>query len=319
MAESRRIYIHAAAAFGAQGVVGEQERKPLTADPDTDLRPLVKQALGQSLRQASHFVELSALGAHACLDRLGRAPAPQTAIYLGSGLGEIRRTETLFEQVLPPGPGFAAPFDFINATSNMAAFYVARLAGVSARNLTVTQGLFSFEWALALAHDDLHYGVAPAALVGGVDENCFPRREYLRRWRLRDDEIMGEGSAWLYLDTAKQGALAEVLWVMRSDDSPMDAALWAQDVMAAMNVHRDEPATVLIGNGVTQEQHAALADTLPEQKCQTYIEYCGSYPAAAGFGLVRWLGLPDARGLCVHVNVDGDGVTMLTGVRAAAR
>jgi hypothetical protein len=318
MAEARRIYVQAAAALGPQGIVREEERTPLTSDPDTDLRPLARQALGQPLRQASHFVELAALGARACLDRLGRATPAQTSVYLGSGLGEIRRTEALFEQVLPPGPGLAAPFDFINASSNMAAFYVARLAGVSARNLTVTQGPFSFEWALALAHDDLHYGVAPAALVGGVDENRHPRSEYLRRRRLRDGEVMGEGSAWLYLDTDRQGALAEVLWVMRSDDISLEPAAWARDVAGALNARRGEPVTLLIGNGVTGEQHAALAGAVPGQSCLSYLEYCGSYPTAAGFGLVRWLGL-DARGLCAHVNVDSDGVTMLAGLRAAAR
>src|SRR6185295_18455675 len=111
------VYVHAASAFLPHAI--DAAGVPvLTADPDVDLRPIIKRVLGQALRQASHFVELAAIGARQCLDRLARAPDAQMALYLGTALGEVRKTEALFRQVLPPGPGVAAPFDFINATAN---------------------------------------------------------------------------------------------------------------------------------------------------------------------------------------------------------
>jgi hypothetical protein len=317
MAEPKRIYVHAFSALGPLGAASAAERRAVTADPDTDLRPIAKRVLGQGLRQASHFVELAAIGARLCLERLGRMPPPDTAIYMGTALGEIRRTEALFRQVLPPGPGFAAPFDFINATANMAAFYVARIAGLSARNLTVTQGVMSFEAALRLALDDLRHGAVPAALVGGVDENYFPRAEYLRRYPLRDDEVMGEGSAWLYLDSDPQQALAELLWVRRMEAAADESDAWVQAVAQALD-DADEPIALLPGIGVTANERAALAQRLPRAQLRSYLEFCGNYPTAAAFGIATWLEA-GVHGLCVHVNRVGNGETMLAGLGAAAR
>ncbi len=316
MVECGKIYIHAAAALAPQGATRAAECRPLTSDPDTDLRALTKHVLGQGLRQASHFVELAAIGARLCLDRLGRAPAPDMALYLGTGLGDVRKTASMFRQVLPPGSGMAAPFDFINATANIAAFYVARLAGVSARNLTLTQGAFSFECALRLALDDLRADAVPAALVGGVDENCFPRSVYLSRWLLRDDEIMGEGSAWLYLSVEPAGAMAELLWVRQVTKGQQSPAQWARTVSEALVKPADETLTLVGGGGLAPQEQAALARQLPRARWCTYMEFCGSFPTAAAFGVANWLEQA-SPGLWVHINRDADGATMLIGWRIA--
>ena len=311
MVEARRIYIHAAAALGPHGTASAADRKKLTSDPNTDLRPLAKQVLGQGLRQASHFVELAAIGARLCLNRLGRPPEPDTAVYLGTALGEIRKTESLFEQVLPPGPGTAAPFDFINATSNMASFYVARVAGTSARNLTVTQGVFSFEWALKLAMDDLRAGLVKTALVGGVDENHFPRSQYERRWPLSDDEIMGEGSAWLYLSPEAAGAVAELLWMQNLP--PTDQLSdWAR-LVTEIHAGAERMLVLVCGNRVMAPERNVLSQRLPQAAWRTYIEYCGNYPTAASFGIASSMEGSPAPGQWVHVNRDAEGRTMLVG------
>jgi len=301
--DREKIYIHAAAAFTPHAATAT-ERAALTSDPDTDLRALIRQTFGQSLRQASHFVGLAAIGARRCLDCLGRPPAQDAAIYLGTALGELRKTEALFWQVLPPGPGIAAPFDFINATANMATFHVARMVGVSARNLTVTQGAVSFESALQLALDDLRAGAVPAALVGGVDENFFPRADYAHRWPLREGEIMGEGSAWLYLSPDPDGALAELLSV-RIASTTMDLSTWV-DAFAL----GDEPVTLVSRGGVSDSEGNRLAAAFPSARWRSYIEYCGSYPTAAAYGVASALEQP-ASDLCIHVSCDADGTRAL--------
>jgi hypothetical protein len=285
MDERRRVFIHAAACVPSSASV------PLTQDPVNDLGPLAKQVLGQRLRQASHFIELATIGARLCLNQAG-ATAPDMAVYVGTALGEVRKTDALFHQVFPPGAGMAAPFDFINATANMAAFYVARLAGTSARNLTVTQGRWSFEAALQLALADLRAGAVASALVGGVDENCFPRASYLRRWPLRDDEIMGEGSAWLYLSTVAQGALAELLSVQRLD--ALDARVTGID-------------HVVCGAQLDATDRRALAQFNAGARLHDYIAYCGNYPTAAGFGIARQFEPQPSGGRWAHVNRDADG------------
>jgi hypothetical protein len=288
MADSRRVFIHAATCVptGADA--------PLTQDPVNDLGPLAKQVLGQRLRQGSHFIELATIGARLCLNRAG-ATAPEMAVYVGTALGEVRKTDALFQQVFPPGAGMAAPFDFINATANMAAFYVARLAGTSARNLTVTQGSRSFEAALQLALEDLRAGAVASALVGGVDENCFPRASYRRRWPLPETAIMGEGSAWFYLSTAAHGALAELLSVQELD--ALDACAGGIDHLVCGAQLDAIDRRALIQRNVGAQSHH-------------YIEYCGHYPTAAGFGIARQFETSPVRGRWAHVNRDADGALL---------
>ncbi len=301
------VYIHAAAALGPRGDSARAERAPLAADPPPlELKELVKRVVGAPLRQASHLVELAAIGSQLCLKRLA-FPAPEdSAVYLGTGLAEVRKTYALFKQVLPPGPGLASPFDFINAANNMAAFYVARLAGFRARNLTVTQEELSFEWALTLAHDDLRAGAVRHALVGGVDENSQPRAHHLRRIALRDDQIMGEGAGFLYLSGEARGARAELLGVRRftADTWPEAARAWRRP---------DEEIVLLPGFRLPAGEVAAQAATLPA-RVHDYLTHCGCFHTAAAFGLAALLDEP-RPGLCLHLNRDSSGRGMLIGVR----
>jgi hypothetical protein len=308
MAERRRVYIHAAAAVvPAELVAGE--RRPLTQDPDVDLGEHVKRILGKRLRQASHFIELATIGARLCLQKLAGPPSPEMGVYVGTGLGELRKNEALFDQVFPPGPGTAAPFDFINATANMAAFYVARVAGASARNLTITQGLVSFEDALRLAYDDLAQGELAFALVGGVDENYFPRDVYVHRWPLRDDEIMGEGSAWLVLSTQSAGAVAELFAVrtVRAVAGGLPALL--KDITETVD-------GIVCGAQLSAADQAGLAQAFPRAQRVAYAQYCGSYPTAAGYGVASALEVMPVRGTWLHLNRNGDDSVKLVGWRA---
>jgi hypothetical protein len=209
----------------------------------------------------------------------------------------------------------ASPFDFINAANNMAAFYVAKLAGLRARNLTVTQEEFSFEWALKLAVEDLRAGRYRQALVGGVDENSQPRTEHLRRIALRDDQWLGEGAGFLYLACAPRAGAAEILGV-RHRAAPDPAAALTAGITEWRRAH--EPVTVLPGFRLTVEQTSALA-AVPGVTVARYIDWCGGFHTAAAFGLAVQLESPGRRaGLILHINTSADGHCMLVGLRCPA-
>jgi len=316
MAETR-VYVHAAAALGPCGDTTPGERRHLADDPPPfELRDLVKQVVGMPLRQASHLVELAAIASRCCLKRLPAVAPEDTAVYVGTGLAEVRKTNALFRQIMPPGPGMASPFDFINAANNMAAFYVAKLGNFRARNLTVTQEEFSFEWALKLALDDLRAGRSGNALVGGVDENSQPRQNHLRRMALRDDQRLGEGAGFLVLSREPDGALAEIAGVLHAGDLPPAAALAGT---AAAWRRPQEPLTLLPGFRITAETLRQLGTALPEAHVQTYLEHCGCFHTAAAFGVASRFDTPGSiAGLVVHINQDTDGRSMMIGLRHPA-
>jgi hypothetical protein len=308
------VYIHAAAALGPHGDTTRAERRTLHADPPPlELKELVKTVVGVSLRQASHLVELAAIGSQLCLKRLP-VPAPEdSAVYLGTGLAEVRKNEAVFWQVMTPGPGLASPFDFINAANNMAAFYTAKLGNFRARNLTVTQEDFSFEWALHLAAADLRTGEYRQALVGGVDENSLSRTSHLRRIALRDDQPMGEGSGWLYLSVAAKqarGELIETIHLTRDRDS-------SEVLQAALrNWQRPgEPLTLLPGLRTEPAEIQRLTQAIPDLRVQDYLGWCGGYHSAAAFGLAALFDPPVAPGLFIHLNRDAGGHAMFCAVR----
>jgi len=310
------VYIHAAAALGPCGDTTRTERRALTADPPPfEYKELVKRVVGVPLRQASHLVELAAIGSQLCLKRLA-TPAPEdTAVYVGTGLGEVRKTNSLFYQVMPPGPGLASPFDFINAANNMAAFYAAKLGNFRARNLTVTQEEFSFEWALRLAVEDLKRGRFRQALVGGVDEHAPPRLNHMRRIALAPEQIIGEGGGWLVLSRAADRAIGEIVAVedLPPGRSPVELlnkrlAHWRQE---------HEPVVLLPGFRLPRDEAAALRAAFPGFALENYLDWCGCFHTAAAFGLAALLDEPPpAPRLYVHLNRRPAGHWMLVAARS---
>jgi len=311
---SRPVYIHAAAALGPHGDIARAERRTLHGDPPPlELKELVKTVVGVSLRQASHLVELAAIGSQLCIKRLSYPVPENTAVYLGTGLAEVRKNDAVFRQVMPPGPGLASPFDFINAANNMAAFYTAKLGNLRARNLTITQEEFSFEWALHLAAADLRTGEYRQALVGGVDENSLSRVGHLRRIALRDDQPMGEGSGWLVLSVAAEQAVGELVEVKHvARDTELFEAL-----RAALHAWQQpgEPLTLLPGLRIEPAEIVRLTRTLPNLRIQDYLAFCGCFHSAAAFGIAALFDMPVAPGLFVHLNRDASGHALLCAVR----
>lgn len=313
-----RVYLHAAAALGPHGDTATAERRTLHGDPPLlELKELVKTVVGVPLRQASHFVELAAIGSQLCLKRLAR-PAPEnTAVYLGSGFAETRKNELVFQQVMPPGPGMASPFDFINTAGNMAAFYTAKLGNFRARNLTITQEEFSFEWALHLATSDLRAGETRQALVGGVDETALSRKSYLRRIALRADQPMGEGSGWLYLDTHPDSARGEVLQTRNVARGVELASLLAETVRTWRR--GDEEIVLLPGFRLEQPEIEALVSAVSGITVKNYLGRCGCFPTASAFGLAAEFDEPRTTpALVLHINCNVVGHAMLVVLRAFA-
>jgi len=310
---TRPVYIHAAAALGPHGDSDKAGRRTLQGDPPPlELKHLVKTVVGVSLRQASHLVELAAIGSQLCRKRLSSPLPENTAVYLGTGLAEVRKNEAVFRQVMPPGPGLASPFDFINAANNMAAFYVAKLGNLRARNLTVSQEEFSFEWALHLAAADLRAGEVRQAFVGGVDENSLPRAGHLRRIALRDDQPMGEGSGWLVLSMdagLARGELLEVKLLARDADMTQVLRAWQRP---------DELLTLLPGLRIEPAEVQRLTQALPNLRVQDYLGWCGAFHTAAAFGIAALFDAPVTPGLFVHLNRDTSGRALLCALRVLA-
>ena len=316
--DSRPVYIHAAAALGPHGDVARAERRTLHGDPPPlELKELVKTVVGVPLRQASHLVELAAIGSQLCLKRLP-CPAPEnTAVYLGTGLAEVRKNEAVFRQVMPPGPGLASPFDFINAANNMAAFYTAKLGNLRARNLTITQEEFSFEWALHLAAADLRSGEYRQALVGGVDENSQPRANHLRRITLRDDQPMGEGSGWLYLDNRREDARGEIL-ATRNVTRGVDLASLLTETVRSWR-QEGEDVVLLPGFRLEYAEIETLIAAVPGLHTENYLALCGAFHTASAFGMAAVFDEPRAApALIVHINLNVVGDAMLVALRAFA-
>jgi len=311
---AKPVYIHAAAALGPHGDIAKAERRTLHGDPPPlELKELVKTVVGVSLRQASHLVELAAVGSQLCIKRLPYPVPENTAVYLGTGLAEVRKNDAVFRQVMPPGPGLASPFDFINAANNMAAFYTAKLGNLRARNLTITQEEFSFEWALHLAAADLRTGEYRQALVGGVDENSLSRADHLRRIALRDDQPMGEGSGWLVLSVAAEQAVGELIEVKHV---ARDTELFEVMRMALHAWQQPgEPLTLLPGMRIEPAEIVRLTRTLPNLRIQDYLAFCGCFHSAAAFGIAALFDTPVAPGLFVHLNRDASGHALLCAVR----
>lgn len=311
---AKPIYIHAAAALGPHGDIARAERHVLHGDPaPLELKQHVKEIVGVPLRQASHLVEMAAIGSQLCLKRLAVAAPENTAVYVGTGLAEVRKNEAVFRQVMPPGPGMASPFDFINAANNMAAFYAAKLGNFRARNLTVSQEDFSFEWALQLATSDLRTGDYRQALVGGVDENSLPRANHLRRIALRDDQPMGEGSGWLLLSVAAEHARGELIEIK----CLTPAASFISTMQTGVPVWRgaQEPITLLPGLRMEATEIAKLLQAVPELQVQNYLAWCGGFHTAAACGMAALFDAPVQPGLFIHVNRDSSGRHMLCVLR----
>lgn len=301
---SNKVCIHAASALDPYLNCDAAARTSLTGIPDKqDATEIIKTLIGDPLRQASHLVKMGVIGVMECRKQIPRALDNNTAIYVGTGLGEMDKCRSLFEQVMPPASGMASPFDFINSSSNIASFYAAKLLGLSTRNITISQDELSFEYALKLATDDIRAGACAQALVGGIDERSTVTEYQLRRMQIRDDQILGEGCGWLYLSTEESNALACVDDVVFLHTENMPVKEW----LAQVTKHINNYEVVLPGFRL-DNKHIELLHTIAE--VQSYTQYSGCYHTASAFGMADALHNNAAKPLA-HINVTPEGKTAI--------
>jgi hypothetical protein len=306
-----KIYIHAASAIDPLLNNDPSDRTELTGIPDkADAAANVKALIGDPLRQASHLVKMGVIGVIQCRKQIASQLDSSAAIYVGTGLGEMDKCRGLFDQVMPPTSGMASPFDFISSSSNIAAFYAAKILGLSTRNLTISQDEFSFEYALKLAIDDLRAGAYNQAFVGGLDERSDVIDYQLRRMQIADNQILGEGCGWLYLKTNAEGALASIEDITFLRDDNITESSWVNAVADKLK-HIEGNIIILPGFRISDIACQALKQKISLSSFSHYTQYCGCYHTAAAFGIAEAVNNYPANSTLVHINTGPDNLTAI--------
>lgn len=334
-----------AAASGVVDAAGLGGPSLCTDAKPVALRAQVAQVAPQVSRMASRFSQLAVLGAADCLRRLegglndqlknslkkepDNALDANARIYLATGLGDVAHTDALYFGVMPPRSEMPPPARFATSGNNMAAFFVAQRAGLTARNLTLSHAELSFESALELALSDIAAGASRSALVGGVDETTLPREFYTRRFDVAAEQMIGEGSGWLLLDAAPErngidarGAILGVR-ILPAPATPDSAGLIDQVRQFCKTFAHDAPTAfpvaVLPGTGITADDTRALqrelGSLLAQGVCHDYLGWSGHFPTAAAVGIAAMFAV-NVEQLhetltCLHVNRDSAGRTGL--------
>jgi hypothetical protein len=190
----------------------------------------------------------------------------------------------------------------------MAAFYVAQSLSLTTRNLTLSEGEFSFEAALELAWREIRSGARDEILVGGVDESCLKEDEHLPRIRLDEGQFSGEGSGWLFLSADSAGALGILESVKRS----LDGEGWSEGL-------EESVARILPGMRLRDDQVRHLTAAL-EAEVDAYLPRCGAFLAASAFGIAELFDAPPERDqLVLHVGRSPRPETVVSSLRLLLR
>lgn len=309
------IYIHAASAIDPMLNSDPSDRTVLTRIPDkVDAAEKVKALIGDPLRQASHLVKMGVIGVIQCRKQITSQLDNSAAIYVGTGLGEMDKCRGLFDQVMPPTSGMASPFDFISSSSNITAFYAAKILGLSTRNLTISQDEFSFEYALKLAIDDLLAGAYSQAFVGGLDERSDVIDYQLRRMRIGDNQILGEGCGWLYLNTESDGALGSIEDIVFLHTNNITESSWINDIADKL---KDIEGKIIFlpGFRISGTACQALEQKISQPSFSHYTQYSGCYHTAAAFGIAEAVNNCPANSTLVHINTGPGNQTVITMIK----
>ena len=167
-------------------------------EPLPDLKLLTQQVTGKTIRRVGRFIQLALIGAARC--RHQQTMPSSTAVYFGSGRGDLEMTLEIMTQLFRDGQT-PKPLNFVNTVSNAACFYIAQIMGLQSRSNFVCNPYFAFESVLQLAALDLSSGQINSALVGTTDIATNPLAEHRQRLNLQPDSPVGEGSHWLWLGT----------------------------------------------------------------------------------------------------------------------
>lgn len=180
-------------------------------DDPADVRREAKAAGCAEVRRGNRLSCMALIGARDCIGH--ERPATDTAVHLASSYGNVADTAQLVEGLLRDGQS-PSPLAFINASTNMAGFYVARELGIEGPGLMVARGPQSLLAVLELLGQD---GAAGQHLVGAVEECAWPLAAHRQRLGLPADAPLAEASYWLWLDAECERPLARLHWLRRLD------------------------------------------------------------------------------------------------------
>lgn len=193
-------------------------------DQPADMRREAKAAGCAEVRRGNRLSCMALIGARDCVGN--ERPATDTAVHLASSYGNVADTARLVEGLLRDGQP-PSPLAFINASTNMAGFYVARELGIDGPGLMVARGPQSLLAVLELLGQD---GATGQHLVGAVEECAWPLAAHRQRLGLPADAPLAEASYWLWLDADDERPLAQLHWLQRFDTvESLRAALSGSD------------------------------------------------------------------------------------------
>ena len=164
--------------------------------PATDLKALVAEATGQSVRRIGRFTQLALIGAGRSA-RAGRL-ASDAAVYVGSSHGDVETIADVLRSSLRDGRA-PKPLSFVNTVSNATCYYVAQTLKLLGRSTFVCNRYFAFESVLQLAALDLNIGEAESALIGTVDVVVPPLTEHRARVGVNDRAHVADASHWIVM------------------------------------------------------------------------------------------------------------------------
>jgi hypothetical protein len=181
-----------------------------------DLKPLVLDATGLSVRRIDRFIQLALIGAARSV-RVAK-PDRDTAVYLGSGRGDLEVIIAVMQSLLRDGQP-PKPLSFINTVSNASCYYVAQTLKLAGRSSFVCNRYFAFESILELASLDVASGEVGSALIGTVDVVVPPLAGHRLRLDLDPSTPVADASHWLLVRSDDEGALCQLLAVESFIDS----------------------------------------------------------------------------------------------------
>jgi Beta-ketoacyl synthase, N-terminal domain len=186
-----------------------------------DLKPLVLDATGLSVRRIDRFIQLALIGAARSVR--DAKPDRDTAVYLGSGRGDLEVIIGVMQSLLRDGQP-PKPLSFINTVSNASCYYVAQSLNLTGRSSFVCNRYFAFESVLELASLDVASGEVGSALIGTVDVVVPPLSGHRLRLDLDPSTPVADASHWLLVRKDDEGALCQLLAV----ESFIDRAAFEQ-------------------------------------------------------------------------------------------
>lgn len=260
-----------------------------------NLKPVIKQLGGKSIRRITRFVQLALAGALECCR--GTELKKNTGVYLSSCRGDTSVTVELLDELIcerqPPNP-----ITFVNSVSNAACFQVASMLGLESRSSFVTNHYDPLVAAARLAQIDLQDGSMPTALVGSVDCLTLPLSSHRQRMEVEQTRQVGEASHWLLLGQPDVDAPAAG-WIEFIGQFPDRAAL-----LAGLQQLQLADGDLL---GIGQHLDNDILPDLKSAGLNRQMRYCGEdqlhYDSPTGEGIIRFLQERDEPRM-IHINSD---------------